>query len=345
MRCLIGRGGLALLTVTVAALTGLPGQAGAARLIGGHEQRVVASAFDAMHSKRLIVSIRASTSSPAWVVVRSVAPEVSGRTSSSVQAAKIRSTYFHYGGGHARAGTPPHGALSDLAAPFRVVLVYKGSGSETVNYSQLYRSVCAGAGGFVDQQQATVSPMSWTVRYVVDLDSLAEAVESPQGATIVPTVSFDASGSKLDAVEKLSRSYVDQGCFNAPRKFSCRTVFHLSASGAGSDLSFDPGLGIEVGVPMAGRSTGQCSPEDYTIGPSLWDGGASTAVAPRLGLLGLLADPLPGNPYAPVRVSWPVDSALGEAGFLVSPCQGIAASCTDQLKWHGTLQLQPVGRS
>jgi hypothetical protein len=345
MRCLIGRGGLAFWgVVAMAALVVLPSQAAAARLIGGNEQRVVARAFDALHTKLLIVSIRASTASPSWVVVRSVAPTASGRSSAGAGAVRLHSTYFQFAGGRARAGRPPHGALADLAAPFEVALVYKGSGTETVNYSQLYRSVCAGAGGFIDQQQETVSPMSWTVRYVVELDNLIEAVQSSQGSTILPTVAFQASGSTLDAVEKLTRSYVDQGCFNTPRNFSCSTVFHLSSGGGGGDLGFDPGLGTEIGIPMAGRSTGQCSPEDYTVGPSLWDSGASTVLAPRLGLLGLLGKQLPSNPYATIRVSWPVDSALAQEGFLVSPCEGISTTCTDQLKWHGSVQLQPVGR-
>ncbi|MGO9883814.1 MAG: hypothetical protein ACLPV4_12465 [Solirubrobacteraceae bacterium] len=344
MRCLIGRGGLALVAAVAAALTVLPGAALGARLVGGHEQQVVANAFDALHSKRAIVSIRASTVSPSWVVVRSVAPEASGRTSSGEGTAKLRSSFFHFAGGHARPGTPPHRALVDLAAPVEVAVIYKGSGTETVNYAQLYRSGCAGAGGFIDQQQDTVSPMSWTVRYVVELDNLIEAVQSSQGTTILPTVTFEASGSALDAVEKLTRSYVDQGCFNSPRNFSCSTVYHLASNGADSDLGFDPELGTEIGIPMVGRNTGQCSPEDYTVGPSLWDSGASTVVVPRLGLLGLLGTQLPANPYAPIRVSWPVDSALAQEGFLVSPCEGITASCTDQLKWHGSVQLQPVGR-
>jgi hypothetical protein len=345
MRRLIGRGGLALwAVVALAALSALPSQAAAARLIGGHEQRVVARAFDALQTKRLIVSIRASTASPSWVVVRSVAPEPSGRSNAGMRPVGLRSTYFHFVGGQARPGRPPHGALADLAAPFQVALVYKGSGEETIDYTQAYRSVCAGAGGFTDQQQETVSPMSWTVRYVVELDKPIEAVQSSQGATILPTVAFEASGSTLDAVEKLTRSYVDQGCFNTPRNFSCSTVFHLSSNRADSDLGFDPGLGTAIGIPMVGRSTGQCSPEDFTVGPSLWDSGASTVVAPRLGMLGLLGKQLPANPYAPIRVSWPVDSALAQGGFLVSPCQGIAASCTDQLRWQGSVQLQPVGR-
>jgi hypothetical protein len=186
--------------------------------------------------------------------------------------------------------------------------------------------------------------MSWTVRYVVDLDDVVEAVQSSQGATILPTVDFQASGSALDAVEKLTRTYVDQGCFNTPRGFNCSTVFHLSGNGAASGLGFDPGLGTEVSIPMVGRNTGQCAPDDYTLGPSLWDSGASTAVAPRLGLLGLLGKQLPANPYAPVRLSWPTDSALAQAGFLASPCQGIPTACTDQLKWQGSVQLEPVSR-
>jgi hypothetical protein len=338
------RGGLVLCALVAALLAGLPGAATAARLIGGHDQRVVARAFDGLHTRRLIVSIRASTVSPSWVVVKSVMPEASGRTDSAARRIKLRSTYFHLVGGHATPGTPPQAALADLAARFEVALVYKGSGSEAVQYQQLYRSGCAGAGGFIDQQQETVSPMSWSVRFVVDLDSVLEAVQGPQGATVVPAVVFDAGASRLNAVEKLTRSYIDQGCFNSPTTSNCSTVFSFSNTGADGDLDLDPGFGTEIGIPMAGRSRGQCSPDNYTIGPSLWDDGASTVVAPQLGLLGLLGERLPGNPYAPIHVSWPVNSALEQDGFLVSPCQGIPASCTDRLKWQGFVQLRPVSR-
>ncbi len=347
MRCVVVRGRLTLSAIAAAlfvlpALVLLPGTAMAARLVGGHEQRLVARAFTALHTQRQIVSIRASTVAPSWVVVTSVTPEASGRTTAAAHSADLHRTYFHLVGGHARPGSPPRGARADLARPFQVALVYRGAGTETVSYSQLYRSVCAGAGGFTDQQQETVSPMSWSVRYVVDLDSVIEAAESPEGATILPAVTFDAPASRLNAIEKLTRTYVDQGCFNAPKNYSCNTIFHLSEPGADSDLGFDPGLGTEVGIPMAGRSSGQCSPDDYTVGPSLWDGGATTAVVGQLGQLGLLGTQLPGNPYAPIPVSWPTNSAVAQEGFLVSPCQGIPSSCTDLLSWHGTVQLQAV---
>ncbi len=340
-----GRSRLAWIAIVMVAFLALPGYAPAAKLIGGAEQAAVKQAFSSLraHRHELIASIRASTVSPSWVVVKSVAPQ-RDRTSSAQTAIKLVSTYFHLVGGRPRAGRPSGAALADLSAPFQVAIVYKGSGSETVHYLQLYRSACAGAGGYVNQQSETVSPMSWSVRYVVDLDSLQAAVQSPQGATLLPSVAFAPAGSQLSAIETLTRSAVDQGCFGNPTNFSCITAYHLSGAGADGDLSFDPGLGTEIGIPMTGRNTGQCSPDDYTIGPSLWDGGASTALVGRLGLLGLLGEALPRNPYAPVRVSWPANSALGEQGFLVSPCQGMTASCTDQLNWHGSVQLEAVGR-
>ncbi len=340
-RCL-----LALAALSVLALCAAPGQAAAAKLIGGHEQRIVARAFASIGSDRhrAIVSIRASTVSPSWLVVKSVLPQAGGTTSSAASGARLHSTYFHISGGHARPASPPHAARADLAAPFKVALVYQGSGSEAVNYQQQYRSVCAGAGGYVDTQTETVSPMSWSVRYVVDLDSVLSAVTGGQSTTLLPAVSFQASQSRLSAVEKLARTYVDQGCFNTPTTRTCTTVFHLSSAGADSDLGFDPGVGTEIGIPMAGRNSGACPPEYYTLGPSLWDGGAVTALAPRLGLLGLLGKALPGNPYAPIRVTWPSDSALLQTGFLVSPCQGTTATCSDQMNWHGTVQLRQIGR-
>jgi hypothetical protein len=228
---------------------------------------------------------------------------------------------------------------SDLDRDLRVAVVYSGAGSEKLSYQQTYRSVCDGAGGFVEQQQATVSPMSWSVQYVVDLDRLQAAVAGAQGPAIVPTISFVPSASHLQATEVLSRSSVDQGCSSHPTTYRCVTSFQLVNPGAGPELSLHPGAGTEIGIPMRSAPRGQCSADDYTVGPSLWDSGASTVIVPRLGLLG---GALPARPYAPVRVSWPGNSALEQQGFLTSPCQGISSTCSDQLSWHGTVRLQPA---
>ena len=347
MLCYPGRGGpasghrrrltvLLALAALVASLAMLPGRAGAAKLIGGREQAAVARAFESTAARhhQLIVSIRASTVAPSWVVVKAVTPGSTPR---------LTSTFFHVAGGHAQPSAPPGAARADLSAPFSVALVYKGSGSEVIAYQQTYRSVCAGAGGYVVTQDDNVSPMSWTVRYIVALDKVVTAVASPQGGSILPTVGFQAAGSRLTAVEKVTRTTVDNGCFGSPATSRCTSSFHLTAAGADSQLAFDPGAGTEIGIPMAGRTSGQCAPDDYTLGPSLWDDGAGTALVPSLGSLGMLGSRLPANPYAPIRVSWPANSAQSSEGFLASPCQGIPASCTDQLNWHGIVQLQPVG--
>jgi hypothetical protein len=326
-----------LVAAALAAMMGaLPGSATAAKLIGGREQAAVARAFAPIAAGRhqLIVSIRASTVAPSWVVVKSVTP---GSTS------HLTSTYFQVVGMRVRRGAPPQPALADLSAPFSVALVYRGSGSESIAYQQTYRTVCAGAGGYVVTQADTVSPMSWTVRYLVDLDRVISAVDTPQGGAILPAVAYQAASSQLAASEKLTRTAVDQGCFGAPATSRCTTSFHLTTAGAGSELAFDPGAGTEIGIPMAGRTSGQCAPEDYTLGPSLWDGGAATALVPSIGTLGMLGARLPGNPYAPIRVSWPSSSAELSEGFLATPCQGITAVCTDRLSWHGIVQIQPVG--
>jgi hypothetical protein len=329
--------GLMVVGLMVVGLTALPGSALGAKLIGGREQAAAAKAFSGLrgHTGEVVASIRASTVSPAWVVVKSVRPQRGGSGANP----RLRSTYLHRAGAGFRAGRPPGSARTDLSRPFEVAIVYAGSGSETVSYKQAYRTSCTGGGGFVDQQSASVTPMSWSVRYVVDPDQLQAAVATPEGPAIVPSVFFDAAGSELTAGEKLSRTYVDNGCFDTPRNFKCASSFHLSNSGADSDLSFDPGVGTEVGLPMRSSNTGQCSPADYTIGPSLWDSGASTVLVSKLDLIG---GHLPGNPYAPVRVSWPGSSALEQQNFLTSPCQGIPTSCSDSLHWHGTVRLQAV---
>jgi hypothetical protein len=337
--------GIPLVAVAVALLTGgalaTPDSTLAAELVGGREQAAISRVFLAnpAHKRQLVVSIRASTVSPSWTVVKSVRPEGGGRTSAHFTPIKLISTFYHRVKGAERVKRPPAAVRSDLARNFRVAIVYTGSGGESIAYKQLSRSVCAGSGGFTDQQDSIISPMSWSVRYIVNLDDLVAAVESSQGAMIVPSISFDALHSSLSAVQSLTRTIVDAGCGGTPSTFQCTTSYRLSGSAADELLSFLPGLGTEIGIPTRGSTVGDCDPDDYTLGPSLWDSGATTALVTQLDLIG---GELPGNPYAPVTVSWPTDSAALSDGSLASPCQGDAAACSDRFHWTGTIALAPL---
>lgn len=331
--------GAAIVLLLAAASVATPAQA--ARLAGGRQQAAIHRAFtaSAAHRSQVIVSIRTSTVAPEWAIVRSVTPERGGRTSGHGATPRLLGTFYHRVGGAERPGAPPAAVQADLTRTFRVAVVYAGSGSESIAYAQLYRSVCAGAGGFTDQQSVTVAPMSWSVRFVVNLDTLLAAVRTAQGAMLVPNVTFDARGSHLSAVENLSRTAVDAGCNGKPTTSTCRSAFHLGGSDPSGRISFLPGSGTEVGLPMAARSSGTCDPADYTLGPSLWDSGGGTALA---GTLGLLGGSLPANPYAPIRVSWPGGSAQDKLGFAASPCQGDTSACSDDFHWNGTVTLAPM---
>ncbi|MFZ0090019.1 MAG: hypothetical protein WAL63_10955 [Solirubrobacteraceae bacterium] len=310
----------------------------AARLVGGREQAAIANAFRAgsAHRSRVIVSIRASTVAPSWAVVRSVTPQPAGTTTPRAARLNLHNSYFHLVGGAARPGTPRNAVRADLDRDFQVAVVYTGSGGESIAYSRLYRSVCAGAGNFTDVETATVSPMAWSVRYVVDLDDVVAATRSSDGTVLVPAVSFVAGASRLDAVESLSRTVIDTGCNGRPTSFHCQMTFHLGGQDPAAQVSFAAGLA--VGLPTTSTAVGACNPDDYTLGPSLWDGGAATALVGRLGLLG---GRLPANPYAPVAVAWPESSAQS-LGFVVSPCQGAGGACTDTFDWKGTLALRAL---
>jgi hypothetical protein len=332
----VARGGASVLLLTVAALAAPPSGL-AAKLVGGAQQRAIQRAFNAQasHRRQVVVSIRASTVSPAWSVVRSVTPQ--GPRSKGAPA--LHSSYYHSIRGRERAAAPPRPVRDDLGRAFSVEVVYTGSGNESIAYTQSYRSVCAGQGGFSDVGSDTVSPMTWTVRYVVDLDDLLSAVRTSQGTTLVPNVAFDAAGSHIDAVESLSRTLQDVGCNGKPTTFNCRMTFGAGGPDPGGQLSFPPGSGVQVGLPLAPRPSGACDPDDYTLGPSLWDSQATTALA---GSLGLLGGALPANPYASVKVSWPAGSAQQVQGFTASPCQGDTAACTDSFAWRGTVALQAL---
>jgi hypothetical protein len=329
---------LVLLALLAGVLLALPTSASAARLIGGRQQAALTGAFFRLpgHKGRAIVSIRGSSSAPAWTIVRWVIPTPSGGTSSTQVNPRLHSTYFHATRRDEAAGQPPAKVARELSAAFRVTVLYTGSGSERISYSQTYRSVCAGGGGgFVEQEQDAVAPLSWRVRYTVDVDRLLSAVRGAQGTVIVPAISLDSGASHLNAIERISRTYVDQGCFERPMNFACATTFHLV--GAADELDFLPGQGTEIGIPMQGAGRGQCSAEDYTLGPSLWDSGGATILARSLGLIG---GRLPANPYRSLRVSWPNDSAALQVGSLSGPCQGLASGCTDQFRWHGAVRLE-----
>ena len=335
MRSRLPVAGLLALAVLLA-----PAAAHAAALVGGHEQAAIAKAFFARRSHRgqAIVSTRISTVARAWAVVKSARPETAGRRTAAGHTPRLQSTYYHLIRGRVKPGSPPARARTDLARDFRVAVVYSGSGSETIAYHQLYRSVCPGSGGFTDDEAATIRPMSWRVRYVIDLDALQSAVRSAAGTVLVPAVSFDGSRSQVSAHEVLTRTAIDRGCNGQPTTFQCDTTY---APGSPADglLSFPPTGGLEVGVPTTSKARGNCDPSDYTLGPSLWDSGATTAVTARLRLVGGV---LPANPYRPVPVSWPADSLALRTGFPASPCQGDGAACHDTLQWAGHVTLQAV---
>jgi hypothetical protein len=318
----------------------LPSVAHAAKLVGGHKQSVIAKAFlrSRAHRGLAIVSTRVSTTAPAWAVVKSVRSQASGRTTAAGHAPRLQSTYYRLTRGRVTPGAPPAAARADLARDFRVAVVYSGSGSETVAYHQLYRSVCAGAGGFTDEQTDTVRPMSWSVRYVVDLDALQSAVRAPGGTVLVPAVSFDRSQSRLSAREIRSRTAIDEGCNGQPTTFQCDATYSLGSRSDGL-LSFPGGGRLEIGVPTKANPSGDCDASDYTLGPSLWDSGATTAVAASLGLAGA---GLPPRPYAPIPVSWPGSSLALVSGSPFSPCQGDTAACHDTFRWSGHVALRAV---
>jgi hypothetical protein len=317
-----------------------PAAAHAAELVGGREQAALAKAFFARrsHKGQAIVSTRISTVAHAWAVVKSVRPEAAGRHTAAGRTPRLQSTYFHLTRGRVKLGTPPAPARADLARDFRVAVLYTGSGSETITYHQLYRSVCPGSGGFTDDEAAAIKPMSWRVRYVIDLDALQSAVRGSAGTVLVPAMSFDRSRSQVSAHEVLTRTAIDRGCNGQPTTFECDTTY---APGSPTDglLSFPPTGGLEVGVPTTPNPSGDCDPSDYTLGPSLWDNGATTAVSARSGLVGAA---LPANPYAPVPVSWPANSVALHSGFPASPCQGDGTACRDTFRWAGHVTLQTV---
>jgi hypothetical protein len=335
MRSRLSLAGLLSLAVML-----LPSVAHAAKLVGGREQAAIAKAFFARgaHAGLTIVSTRVSTTAPSWAVVKSVRPQGSGRTTAAGHAPRLQSTYYRLARGHVKRGAAPAGTRADLARDFSVAVVYSGSGSETVTYHQLYRSVCPGAGGFTDQQSDTVKPMSWSVRYVVDLDALQTAVRAPGGAVLAPAVSLDGQQSRLSAREILSRTAIDEGCNGQPTTFECNATYSVGSPSDGL-LSFPATGGLEIGVPTQANPSGDCDPSDYPLGPSLWDSGGTTAVAPGLGLVG---GSLPANPYAPVRVSWPGSSLALVSGSPLSPCQGDEAACHDTFRWTGHVALQAV---
>ena len=332
--------GVAIVVGLCVVALAVPSAGLAARLAGGPTQRAVARAFSAQRSHRgqTIVSIRTSSVNGTWAVVRAVTPQASGQTRSGATPA-LRSTYYHLARGQAHPAPPPRAVRADLARDFRVEVVFTGSGRESINYKQSYGSVCAGAGPFVDAETDMVSPMAWSVRYVVDLDDLLSAVHGSGGTTLVPHVTFDATGSHVTATEIVSRSVQDMGCNGNATTFTCTTTFVAGGPDPGGQLSFPARSGVEAGVPMAARRRGACDPDNFTLGPSQWDSGNATAIAGRLGLLG---GALPARPYAPVKVSWPAGASQQPPGAAASPCQGDTAACTDAFQWHGTVSLAPA---
>lgn len=340
IRCRAATRGVAIVVGCGASILTTPSPGLAARLVGGSTQRAIARAFlgQRQHRGQAIVSIRTSSVNGSWAVVRSVTPQTAGQTRSGATP-PLRSSYYHLVHGGVRPAPPPRAVRADLGRDFRVEVVYAGSGGESISYTQRYTSVCAGHGDFTDKAADTVAPMSWSVRWVVDLDDLLSAVRGSGQITLVPNIAFDATGSRVTATETVTRSVQDYGCNGRPTTFNCTTSFAAGGADPGGQLSFPAGSGLETGVPMAASRRGACDPDNFTLGPSLWDGGGATAIAAPLKLLG---GTLPTRPYAPVKVSWPAGAADLRQGSATSPCQGDTAVCTDAFHWRGTVSLQPV---
>ncbi|MGH2871948.1 MAG: hypothetical protein ACRDL5_05750 [Solirubrobacteraceae bacterium] len=329
----------AIATAVLAAAALVPSAAGAATLVGGREQSAVARAFRAnpAHRDRAIVAILASTLDPTWTAVRSVVPDPSGSVKQGA-APVVQSAYYQRVGTTEQPGLPPAPVRAELSRQFRVAVVFAGSGNESTTYDSSDASACQGVGDFTDRETDVVAPMSWSVRWVVDLDGLLAAVGSASDATLVPSISVDAGASTVDAVESVQRTFQDTGCGSPPTTLTCTRHFRLGGPDPAGALSLASGRGIEVAVPTASAASGACDPSGYALGPSLWDSGAAATVVPRLGLVG---GSLPADPYAPVQVSWPRSSAASTLGFATGPCQD-EPSCTDRFRWSATVRIEPV---
>jgi hypothetical protein len=337
-----GRGSVRLIAAVTFALLALPAGADAARLVGGDAWTAISRAFDRVggHRGQVIISIRASTVNPSWSVVKSARVPTPG-SSVPTPAIVLQRTYFQALHERPLAGLPPAAVMADLDSDFRIEIVYAGSGTETFRYQASNGSQC-GPGSYTDLEQGSVSPMSWRVGYVVDLDRILAILRSSEGDTIVPAVTFALQGSELSAVQRVSRSSLDTGCGDHARSYVCTTTYHLPSSSQAQPVWFAPGGVTGIPVPFSRSSSGECAAGDYASGPSLWDGGAATAVVAGLSVV---ARRPPADPYARIAVSWPAASPPARYGFLPNACGTPIDDCVDQLSWSATVSLIPYPQS
>ncbi len=127
--------------------------------------------------------------------------------------------------------------------------------------------------------------MSWTVRYVVDLDRLQAAVSAGRSTAVLPTVRFDRGA--LSAVGRGAElaHHRGPGLLRSDADDSLHQQLLPPVSGAAAQVGLGP-AGLQIGIPMATRHRGDCAADDYTLGPSLWDGGAATVAVSALSLTG-----------------------------------------------------------
>lgn len=300
----------------------------AAVLVGGAREQAIKRAFAATGGRdRLIVSVRRSTVDPSWSVVRWVAIGSDG-----VADLTLHSSYLHQLGAAEQPGGPPAPVAADLRRRFTVAVVYSGTGSESISYRQRSSSECSGQGGTVDQQTVTITPIAWSVRYLIDLDDVL-AASGPPGAGFVPRIVFDSDTSRVEALESATQTTQDLGCNRGALTFSCTTTFGLGGPDPDGSLSLDAGSGLQIGLPLVTRSSGACNPAEYTLGPSQWDGGGAAVLVSRLALAG---GQLPDDPYAPIRVR------ASDEQVATSPCQGEPGLCADTFDFSGVVELRPA---
>ena len=267
------------------------------------------------------------------------APRGGGRATAGSRTVKLAERLLQAGPRRRARGTPTSGGPADLSQDFKVAVLYSGSGAETVAYSQSTAACASAEGGYVDQQQDTVSPMSWSVRYVVDLDSLVAAVRDAEGDDAGP--GGDLRGRRLGGERhREDEPHLPSTTAAAARRPPQRARSHFSAGGPGADgaLSFDSGAGLEVGVPMRGRAAGSAVPRTTRSvrrcgtaapRPRWWTSSTCWAAASH------------ANPYGRVRVAGRQARRWPSHGLIASPCQGDSAGCSDSMR--GPARSAPAG--
>jgi hypothetical protein len=346
---MIGRVLVAALAATAFLI--LAAQSRADRLPSHAQYKLFESAFKKTHRHDRITGIRVSTVSSKWAVVLYY-PAPKRTSADAAHKPKMPKgpsrQYEHRSGKRAVPGKPPANVKNDLVKPLHVFLVYTvkpGNGTEDATET-VSGSVDCGSGpvtwSYTVKEHAE---FSWHMYYEIPDFSNAsggngfwETPASGPGWWSPAVIDYHRSSLHVTDGYRVVHEQDQCGGGSPGISGSCKYTYGLHPLNILSEV-FLGTKGLELGQPPASLKHTSC-PRGYGLGSGTarWQTNETAVFAPIV----LITDS-PSGLGAPQYVTNAdgVQSYIAVQHSPTSNCSNKAdgSSCTDTLRWHGSLEL------